>query len=73
MRTSLLELLVWSVLSTGVAAHGHHSHDHGEKQVPLHEQEFVQDSLEELERKWAFEVCYSTQIRDSQILALLAM
>ena len=27
-----------------------------EKQVPLHEQEFVQDSKEELERKWAFEV-----------------
>jgi agmatinase len=28
----------------------------GETQVPLHEQEFVQDPAEELERKWGFEV-----------------
>jgi hypothetical protein len=34
-----------------------HQHHHGEEaQVPLHEQEFVQDSADELERKWSFEV-----------------
>jgi hypothetical protein len=29
---------------------------HSGLQVPLHEQDFVQDSLEGLERKWSFEV-----------------
>lgn len=34
-----------------------HQHHHGEEaQVPLHEQEFVQDTADELERKWSFEV-----------------
>jgi len=42
-----------------VVAHGHHGHEHEEKQVPLHEQEFVQDTLEELERKWTFEWGFS--------------
>ena len=42
--------------------HGHeHGHQHEEKQIPLHEQEYIQDSAEELERKWSFEVsCFST-------------
>jgi agmatinase len=36
---------------------GHqHGSGNGEKQVPLHEQEYVQDPVEELERKWSFEV-----------------
>jgi agmatinase len=39
----------------GVVA-GHQDHKHGEKQIPLHEQEYVQDPVEELERKWSFEV-----------------
>jgi hypothetical protein len=34
-----------------------HQHQEG-KQVPLHEQEYVQDPVEELERKWSFEVSY---------------
>lgn len=33
-------------------------HKHVEhSEIPLHEQDFVQDSTEELERKWSFEVC----------------
>jgi hypothetical protein len=36
---------------------GHQDHGHGGKQIPLHEQEYVQDPVEELERKWSFEVC----------------
>jgi hypothetical protein len=40
----------------GVVGHSGHGEE-GESQVPLHEQEFVQDSFEELERKWSFEVC----------------
>lgn len=41
----------------GVAlAHDHHQHI-TEPEVPLHEREFVQDSEEELARKWGFEVC----------------
>lgn len=43
----------WAVC--GVVAH-QHQHGGEEAQVPLHEQEFVQDSAEELERKWSFEV-----------------
>lgn len=39
-----------------VAGHNH-GHEHGhEKEVPLHEREWIQDSKEELERKWSFEV-----------------
>jgi len=41
----------------GVVAH-QHQHPGDEAQVPLHEQEFVQDSAEELERKWSFEVSF---------------
>ena len=38
--------------------HGHHHGADGEEgEVPLHERAFVQDSVEELERKWSFEVC----------------
>lgn len=41
------------------SAHDHHSHSHDtEPEIPLHEREFVQDSAEELERKWGFEVCF---------------
>jgi hypothetical protein len=38
--------------------HGPGHHHAGEAEVPLHEQPFVQDSAEELERKWSFEVSY---------------
>ena len=41
----------------GVVVEAHQHQHHGdEAHVPLHEQEFVQDSAEELERKWSFEV-----------------
>jgi hypothetical protein len=41
----------------GVIVEGHQHQHHGdEAQAPLHEQEYVQDSAEELERKWSFEV-----------------
>jgi agmatinase len=43
-----------------VVGHSHH-HQDGGKQVPLHEQEFVQDGPEELERKWSFEVSLSLE------------
>lgn len=43
------------IVGCGVVA-GHQKHGHGRKQIPLHEQEYVQDSVEELERKWSFEV-----------------
>ncbi|KAH8589325.1 arginase family-domain-containing protein [Bisporella sp. PMI_857] len=39
---------------------GHAGPDHGEgKELPLHEREFVQDSAEELQRKWSFEWGFS--------------
>jgi hypothetical protein len=43
------------IVGCGVVA-GHQNHAHGGKQIPLHEQEYVQDPVEELERKWSFEV-----------------
>ena len=43
------------IVGCGVVT-GHQSHGHGGKQIPLHEQEYVQDPVEELERKWSFEV-----------------
>jgi hypothetical protein len=42
----------------GIAAHSHHGETGGANQTPLHEQEFVQDGPEELERKWSFEVSW---------------
>jgi hypothetical protein len=43
------------IVGCGVVT-GHQNHGHGGKQIPLHEQEYVQDPVEELERKWSFEV-----------------
>ena len=56
-RMRLTSALTFVAFICGVV--GHSRHDHGERdgrQVPLHEQEFVQDSSEILERKWSFEV-----------------
>lgn len=52
--SSVCNVLMGGLIS-GVTAHSHHNHD-GEKEVPLHEREYSQDSPEELERKWSFEV-----------------
>ena len=52
-------LVLAVVLVCGVVEgheHGPGHHHAGEAEVPLHEQPFVQDSAEELERKWGFEV-----------------
>jgi len=50
-------LLFAAGLGLGLVS-GHEPHHHGseEKDIPLHEREFVKDSAEELERKWGFEV-----------------
>jgi agmatinase len=53
MKVTFSTLLLAAGICGFVVGHSHHD---GEKQVPLHEQEFVQDSEEELERKWNFEV-----------------
>jgi hypothetical protein len=53
MKFSSSVLLVGRVIS-GVSAHSHH-HE-AEAQKPLHEKDYVQDSVEELERKWNFQV-----------------
>ncbi|CZR66872.1 related to agmatinase [Phialocephala subalpina] len=43
-----------------VGVHGHeHGHHHHEKEIPLHEQEYIQDNPDELERKWGFEWGYA--------------
>lgn len=45
-----------------VLGHQHHSHDEndgGERNDPLKAQEYSRDTLEELERKWSFEVSLS--------------
>jgi hypothetical protein len=39
-----------------VRAHEYGHHQHADGETPLHKQEFVQDSAEELARKWSFEV-----------------
>jgi hypothetical protein len=46
MKTTAAILLVSAVLSA-VTAH----------QIPLHERDYTPDSVEELKRKWGFEVC----------------
>jgi hypothetical protein len=51
--------VIWVAALIGaakVAGHAGH-HGHGEdRQVPLHERKWEQDSEEELQRKWSFEV-----------------
>lgn len=48
---------LWAVLGAGLVGVSGHAHAaDGEQEVPLHERPFVQDSVEELERKWSFEV-----------------
>jgi len=49
---------ITSILALCGVVAGHAHHEHGEREVPLHKREFVQDSAEELERKWSFEVCF---------------
>ena len=60
LPTSLLVGTALAWLGCGVveAFEHEHQHEHGghEGQVPLREQGFTQDSKEELERKWSFEV-----------------
>jgi len=52
-KDCFLVVLLGLVLGCGVVL----GHGHGEGE--LHEQVYVQDSREELERKWSFEVsCY---------------
>lgn len=56
MRASQLSLL--ALFCGAVVGHGSHGQEPvGE--VPLHEQAFVQDTPEELEKKWGFEVSCS--------------
>ena len=50
--------LVGGVVVGFVGVLGHeHGHVHEEEEVPLHERVWSQESVEELERKWSFEVC----------------
>jgi hypothetical protein len=57
VRTLLL--LGWGV-GVGVLGHEHEGEmGDGEGQLPLHTLEYIQDPVEELERKWSFEVCDS--------------
>lgn len=42
-------------LVCGVVGHSHH-HEEGERVDPLAAPEYLKDSVEELERKWSFEV-----------------
>jgi hypothetical protein len=59
MRLSSATTLVRLMVGCGVVAghqHGHHGGADGGKHVPLHEREYIQDPVEELERKWSFEV-----------------
>jgi hypothetical protein len=59
MRLPGFTALVPWMAGCGVVAghqHGHHGGADGGKHVPLHEREYIQDPVEELERKWSFEV-----------------
>lgn len=55
-----LKICVLALVGCGVVSghQDHHEEGEGENQVPLHEREYIQDSPEELERKWSFEVCF---------------
>ncbi|KAH8769773.1 arginase family-domain-containing protein [Hyaloscypha finlandica] len=56
-----MALVPW-MAGCGVVAghqHGHHGGADGGKHVPLHEREYIQDPVEELERKWSFEWGFS--------------
>ena len=53
MKASTALLLAAGVCE--VVGQSHHGSG-DEKQVPLREQEFVQDSGEELKRRWSFEI-----------------
>jgi hypothetical protein len=57
MRSYSSAALVLGALIVGCGCvAGHQNHGHGGKEIPLHEREYVQDPVEELERKWSFEV-----------------
>ena len=55
MKITISALLLAAGICGVVVGHSHGETREG-KQTPLHEQEFVQDGPEELERKWSFEV-----------------
>ncbi|KAG9247001.1 arginase family-domain-containing protein [Calycina marina] len=51
MKLSLTSALLLCNIVLGYAGHSHGQ----EEEVPLHQKPFVQDSVEELQRKWSFE------------------
>jgi hypothetical protein len=62
MKTSiprLTSLVLATALVCGAVEgheHGPGHHHGGDAEIPLHEQAFIKDSMEKLERKWSFEV-----------------
>jgi hypothetical protein len=59
MRFYSSAALVLGVLLVGCeVVVGHQNHGNGGKQIPFHEREYIQDPVEELERKWSFEVSF---------------
>jgi hypothetical protein len=55
-----VSLLLLACRTGSVLGHGGNEDERSEIEIPLHEREWVQDSAEELERKWSFEVSHVT-------------
>ncbi len=56
LQRGIAVLALWGMGGGVVNGHVHAHGDEGVDEVPLHERPFVKDSVEELERKWSFEV-----------------
>lgn len=61
MKIDKLTLLVGGLVCGVAVGHSHHEKEGGEFD-PLAAPEYVQESVEELERKWSFEVCLSISL-----------
>ena len=62
MKTPFSALLLTAGICGLAAGYSHHGGEGEALQLPLHERPFVQDSEEELERKWSFEVSLSVSL-----------
>ena len=56
MRIDKLTLLVGGLVCGVAVGHSHHEEEGGQFD-PLAAPEYVKESVEELEKKWSFEVC----------------
>jgi hypothetical protein len=71
----LTSIFFLSGVLSGVTSHSHSDHHNPTDQIPLHEQAYTQDSNEELERKWGFEVSiiYSFAVSEISYVGVVSL